>query len=166
MNNLPIPTANRYAPDDVIRVIDKDALDKRIKKDGRSIPEIAKAAGISYETIYAMLRRGTATHRSINKLRLALNPRMFYQTLSPDSLQYKNTDKPSNNNTEFKEMVKYTKALSKDFEMLCKKYSTLDVLSLAIDIQFQILSHLVDCDFDLLELHDEALQDIPSIEEV
>lgn len=168
--------------DDLIRAIDVKALHKRLSNDNRCIKEIAKAAGISYTTFYLAYSRGSATIRTINKIRLAVNPRMNFFTISPEDIQpdhikkldaYMKTDfceSASGNelsdesNFDYEKEVQFYKALSDDFEKLCDKYSVFEVLSMASDIQSQILMYMRDSGFNLLELYDEAVKDIPHYE--
>lgn len=158
---------NSLAYDNTIRVIDSKALERRIRKDGRSMIKIADAAGISVETLRLMMKRGTATNWTINNVRMALNPRMHYSTISPESLQCKQGESvKSINNSEWQHQIAYCKALSKDFEDLCNKYSVVDVLDIANQVQMDIMRYLKDCGFDLLEIHDETLKNIPKIEGV
>lgn len=152
-------------------VVDTHALRVRLAVDGRTMGIIAKDAKLPPETIKDVLSSGKAEKDVIDKIRLALRPRMFFSTICPPELQ--EADKPGTSINGITpeqaknlirkdgDYIKRTIELSKKIEALCKEYSTMEVFDTINEMQFHILAYVEQSGFNLLELLDESMSGVP-----
>lgn len=145
-------------------IVDTHALRVRLAIDGRTIGLIARDANLPIETIKNVLETGKADKNVIEKIRLAVKPKMYFSTICPKSLQAKNEsisrEESWLGNKEFYNDVKRNLEIQKRISDICKEYSTIEVFDTISEWQSHILNYVSESGFNLLELLDESMDDL------
>lgn len=146
-------------------VIDTHALRVRLAIDGRTHGLIAKDAKLPVGIIDDVLASGKAEKDVIEKIRLAVRPNMRFGTICPADLQENDKGTEKNHitilNKSTKEYIKRTIELSQKIQALCNEYSVMEVFTMIEEWKDHILYFLESSGFNLLELLDESMADVP-----